>query len=212
MFSLIKSIYKLIKWTITVVIIGSLVFVGYNAYGVWFSSKLDQREQTEAIIVLGAAQFDGLPSPVYKNRLDKALELYELGVSPLIITVGGKQAEDRFTEAEAGFKYLRSLNNEINVESVAKGTNTLESIKYVREEFPELRKVTLVSDPSHLWRSKIISEYFKFDVRISASSSGPGTNLDSGVLYKELAASTYFSLNNYISLISNKIGIDNIKK
>ena len=53
--------FKAIKWLIALNVIGIVVFIGYNANGVWVSSKLDQREQTEAIIVLGAAQFDGFP-------------------------------------------------------------------------------------------------------------------------------------------------------
>ena len=59
MFGIIKLLFKLIRWIITIVFIAAIVFVGYNAYGVWNSSKLDQRDKTDAIIVLGAAQFDG---------------------------------------------------------------------------------------------------------------------------------------------------------
>jgi uncharacterized SAM-binding protein YcdF (DUF218 family) len=203
--------FKAIKWLIALNVIGIVVFIGYNANGVWVSSKLDQREQTEAIIVLGAAQFDGFPSPVYRTRLDKALELYEIGVSPLIITVGGKQPKDRFTEAEAGMKYLLSVNNKINIDPVARGKNTLESLKYVRDEFPELRKVTLVSDPIHLWRSKIISESLDFEVRLAANSSGPGTIFESNNFIKELAASVYFTINKYSSSFIDKSRIYNIK-
>jgi uncharacterized SAM-binding protein YcdF (DUF218 family) len=203
--------FKAIKWLIALNVIGIVVFIGYNANGVWVSSKLDQREQTEAIIVLGAAQFDGFPSPVYRNRLDKALELYEIGVSPLIITVGGKQPKDRFTEAEAGMKYLLSVNNKVSIDPVARGKNTLESLKYVRDEFPELRKVTLVSDPIHLWRSKIISKSLDFEVRLAANSSGPGTIFESNNFIKELAASVYFTINKYSSSFIDKSRIYNIK-
>ena len=86
MFGIVKLLFKFIRWAITIAFIGVIVFVGYNAYGVWTSSKLDQRDKTDAIIVLGAAQFDGKPSPVFSNRLDHALELYKEDVSPLIIT------------------------------------------------------------------------------------------------------------------------------
>ncbi len=113
MFGMIKLLFKIIRWVITIVFIGAIVFVGYNAYGVWNSSKLDQRDKSDAIIVLGAAQFDGKPSPVFSNRLDHALELYKEDVSPLIITVGGKQQGDRFTEAEAGFNYLNKTIRKI---------------------------------------------------------------------------------------------------
>ena len=94
-------------------------------------------------------------------------------------------------------KYLLSVNNKVSIDPVARGKNTLESLKYVRDEFPELRKVTLVSDPIHLWRSKIISESLDFEVRLAANSSGPGTIFESNNFIKELAASVYFTINKF---------------
>ncbi|MFM1986047.1 MAG: hypothetical protein RIS18_264, partial [Actinomycetota bacterium] len=152
MFKVIKLVYKLIKWSIAIVVIGLLVFVGYNASGVWSSAKLDQRDNSDAIIVLGAAQFDGDPSPVFSNRLDHALELYRDKVSPLVITVGGKQDGDRFTEAEAGFNYLNKSIKKKNLKAITDGKDTLQSFELIRKEFPDLKTVTLVSDPAHLWR------------------------------------------------------------
>ena len=60
------------------------------------------RAPADAIVVMGAAQFDGDPSPVLRNRLDHALALYRKDIAPRIITVGSKQVGDRFTEAEIG--------------------------------------------------------------------------------------------------------------
>ena len=63
-------------------------------------------DSAEAIIVLGAAQYDGRPSPQLAARLDHALELYEAGVAPVVMVTGGNQPGDRFTEAEASAQYL----------------------------------------------------------------------------------------------------------
>ena len=68
--------------------------------------NVDDRRATDAIVVLGAAQYNGKPSPVFRSRLDHARVLYRQSVAPRIVTVGGKQPGDRFTEASAGLRYL----------------------------------------------------------------------------------------------------------
>ena len=84
----------------------AVVLVGYAAWTVAEvvrNTGADDRNASEAIVVLGAAQYDGTPSPVLRSRLDHALELYEQGVAPEIVLTGSKQEADRFTEAYAGF-------------------------------------------------------------------------------------------------------------
>src|SRR3546814_15252238 len=71
------------------------------------SRSHDGARAADAIIVLGAAQYDGRPSRVLQDRLDHALELYEEGLADKIVLTGGRQAGDRFTEATAGYNYLR---------------------------------------------------------------------------------------------------------
>ena len=188
MFKVIKLVYKLIKWSIAIVVIGLLVFVGYNAYGVWSSAKLDQRDNSDAIIVLGAAQFDGDPSPVFSNRLDHALELYRDKVSPLVITVGGKQDGDRFTEAEAGFNYLNKSIKKKNLKAITDGKDTLQSFELIRKEFPDLKTVTLVSDPAHLWRSHLMAQNLGFETKMSGTNEGPGSQLSNAYFVREVAS------------------------
>ena len=72
----------------------------------WQLGRVDEREPVDMIVVLGAAQYDGEPSPVFRARLQHALELYEQGVAPRIVTVGGAAAGDAFTEAQAGEQWL----------------------------------------------------------------------------------------------------------
>src|SRR4249919_2943843 len=66
----------------------------------------DERAAADAIVVLGAAQYDGNPSPVFQARLDHAAALYRAGVAPRIVTIGGGLSGDRTTEGAAGAAYL----------------------------------------------------------------------------------------------------------
>ena len=199
MFKVIKLVYKLIKWSIAIVVIGLLVFVGYNAYGVWSSAKLDQRDNSDAIIVLGAAQFDGDPSPVFSNRLDHALELYRDKVSPLVITVGGKQDGDRFTEAEAGFNYLNKSIKKKNLKAITDGKDTLQSFELIRKEFPDLKTVTLVSDPAHLWRSHLMAQNLGFETKMSGTNEGPGSQLSNAYFVREVASTLRYEFKRHFA-------------
>ena len=77
-------------------------------YQVWRAAAHDDTRQSQAIIVLGAAQYNGRPSPVYRARLDHAADLYTEGVAPIVVVTGGKQPGDKFTEAGAGADYLHT--------------------------------------------------------------------------------------------------------
>lgn len=82
---------------------------------VWQASRHDGRVRADAIVVLGAAQYNGVPSPVLRQRLDHALDLYREGVAPLVVVTGGRQPGDRYTEATTGYNYLRDhgLSDEV---------------------------------------------------------------------------------------------------
>ena len=84
----------------------SSLYVGVTFVQVWMASRHDGATKSDAIVVFGAAQYDGRPSPVLTARLDHALELWHEGLAPLIVVTGGKQPGDRFTEATASANYL----------------------------------------------------------------------------------------------------------
>ena len=141
-----------------------LLFLSYLLlvfFQVWLNSARDQARPVDAIVVLGAAQWDGVPSPVLEARLKKALKLYEEGLSPIIVTTGSKQAGDRFTEAYAGLTYLleRSVP-ESSILVVVDGNNTFESLSATANVLTDRgigNKVILVSDPYHSLRAKEIA-------------------------------------------------------
>ncbi len=86
-----------------------LIAVGYylvSFWQVWSTGRNDQARPVDAIVVMGAAQYDGRPSPQLAARLDHVVELWDAGVAPIIVVTGGNQEGDRFTEASASAAYL----------------------------------------------------------------------------------------------------------
>ncbi|HEX8581198.1 MAG TPA: YdcF family protein, partial [Acidimicrobiales bacterium] len=97
------------SWAVRIVV-GALIvaafLVGGTAFRVWYVARADDRRPADAVIVLGAAQYDGEPSSVFAARLRHAETLYEERLAPRIVTTGGSRAGDAYTEAEAGRRYL----------------------------------------------------------------------------------------------------------
>ena len=84
----------------------AILLVGGTAFRVWQVARITDLDHANAIAVLGAAQYTGVPSSVFAARLDQAAALYNAGIAPTIVTVGGKQEGDLYTEAASGKAYL----------------------------------------------------------------------------------------------------------
>jgi uncharacterized SAM-binding protein YcdF (DUF218 family) len=129
-------------------------------------------EPVDAIVVLGAAQYDGRPSPQLQARLDHAVTLWTDSVATNVMVTGGKLPGDRFTEAEASRAYLieRGIpDSAIMLEN--DGRNTYDSLDSAAAMLLDagLDDVVLVSDAFHLKRSALIADGFGLDVRVSAT-------------------------------------------
>jgi len=164
-----------------------VAYLVWVVLGVALASRSDDRSPTDAIVVLGAAQYDGTPSPVLKARLDHARELHDEGVAPEIVLTGSKQAEDRFTEAYAGFTYLLGQGvpeNEMSV--VTDGSSTYESLAATTRvlESEGIDSVTLVSDGYHNRRLQGIADDLGLEATVSPSSTG----IDPAQLARESSA------------------------
>jgi uncharacterized SAM-binding protein YcdF (DUF218 family) len=125
---------------------------------------------------LGAAQYNGTPSPVFKARLDHAAELYQRGVAPMLVVTGGKLSGDRFTEATAGADYLHTLgvpDDAILRETT--GHSSWESLaaaaRFLRAR--GIRRVVLVSDPFHSLRIQLIADELGLDAVTSPTRTSP---------------------------------------
>jgi uncharacterized SAM-binding protein YcdF (DUF218 family) len=128
----------------------------------------------DAIVVLGAAQYDGRPSPQLQARLDHALLLWKREAAAFIVVTGGKQANDRFTEAQAGREYLIANGVPAAVILVEpNGASTFESLAGVRRDLvATIGHVVLVSDPYHVLRARLVADELGFVVDVSATRSG----------------------------------------
>jgi uncharacterized SAM-binding protein YcdF (DUF218 family) len=152
-----------------------LAALGWSAIVVWRAAHHDgaaDLERADAIVVLGAAQYDGVPSPVFQGRLDHALLLWEQGRAGLVVTVGSNQPGDRTTEAEAGLRYLASKGIPTgSLVAVPEGHTTLESLRAVARELRArgLRSVFLVSDPWHNARLQAIARDLGLEGHASAT-------------------------------------------
>ena len=134
---------------------GLLLVIAYTTWRIWDEGNQDGGRPADAIVVLGAAQYNGVPSPIYRARLDHAIELYEEGLAPALVMTGGKLPGDRTTEAEAGRKYAISKgvpSDAILVED--QGRTTLESLRTVSQILRDhdLKTAVFVSDRTHMLR------------------------------------------------------------
>jgi uncharacterized SAM-binding protein YcdF (DUF218 family) len=141
---------------------------------VYRASERDGARPADAIIVLGAAQYDGRPSPVLQDRLDHALALYQAGLADQIVLTGGRQEGDRFTEATAGYNYLRDQG--VPDEDLMKevdGTSTWESLRASARFLidRDLTEVVLVTDDYHAYRVEAIAEDIGLDATVSPTDS-----------------------------------------
>jgi uncharacterized SAM-binding protein YcdF (DUF218 family) len=124
-------------------------------------SQRDEARPADVILVLGAAEYRGRPSPVFKARLDHALDLYQRKMAPRIMTTGGAGGERVFTEGTVGRSYLTSLGvptDAVIVEN--EGESTVQSTAIAVEIMQRmgLRTVIVVSDGYHIYRVKKMLE------------------------------------------------------
>src|SRR5690606_28263147 len=100
---------RAIRWSVRIglgLLALLVLYVGVTFVQVWWTSRQDGAREASAIVVMGAAQYDGRPSPVLQARLDHAAELWRQGYAAKIIVTGGKQEGDRVTQGFAGYDYL----------------------------------------------------------------------------------------------------------
>lgn len=140
------------------------------------TSQRDERRPTDAIIVLGAAQYNGRPSPVLRARLDHALTLYREKLAPLVVVTGGVGPGDTTSEALVGRRYLVAHGlPESAVVVQAEGRSTMASMTAVSAWLRErgLRRVLLVSDPFHMFRLRLEARRTDLDAATSPTESSP---------------------------------------
>ena len=180
----------------------ALVAIGASGVVVWRAAHHDDAsdvERADAIVVLGAAQYNGTPSPVFRGRLEHAVVLWQQDRSDLVITVGSNQPGDTTTEAQAGRHYLMSKGVPASaILALPVGHTTFDSLQAAAEAMHErgLTSAFLVSDPWHNARIEAMAHDLGVAGYASATwTSGDTTEETRGKGYvRETFAYLYFRL------------------
>lgn len=154
----------------------AVAYLAFNFWEVWRAASRDDVRPAQAIVVLGAAQYDGRPSPVLRARLDHAADLYRRRVAPVVVVTGGRAEGDRYSEATAAADYLhtkdvpdgailRETSGRSSWESLAASARILEQ--------RGIHQVVLVSDPFHSKRIAEIAGEVGLDGRTSPTRTSP---------------------------------------
>jgi uncharacterized SAM-binding protein YcdF (DUF218 family) len=161
-------------------------------------ATLDQAAPADAIGVFGAAEYDGRPSPAFRARLDHARALYNSGIAPLIITMGGSGG-DQFTEGAVGREYLMSTGvPEGAIIAETQSTDTEESARRIAviARTNGMHRLLIVSDPTHMFRIHAICAADGLNVLTSPRprTTGEDTSQDPGRIAHEMFAYTFWRM------------------
>jgi uncharacterized SAM-binding protein YcdF (DUF218 family) len=172
---------RVIRRTVLVVLAAVVLYFVVTFVQVWRAGRADKARPAEALVVLGAAQYNGRPSPVLRARLDHVAHLYRRGLAPVVVVTGGRATGDRFTESAASANYLHSRGvPDAAILREAGGRNSWESLaasaRFLRHR--GIHQVVLVSDPFHAARIAAIAEELGLEAATSPTRTSPIGGLD----------------------------------
>jgi uncharacterized SAM-binding protein YcdF (DUF218 family) len=183
---------RIVLRVVAALVVLPILYFGITFVQVWQASGRDQARTVDAIVVFGAAQYDGRPSPVLQARLDHAAALYERDLARFVVVTGGSQPGDRTTEASASAAYLRrrgvpesallrEIEGRTSWQSLASAANFLKQRGHTR--------VLLVSDPFHNARIAAMAGELGLDGYVSPTKTSPiGGSEEIRYLAKETVA------------------------
>jgi uncharacterized SAM-binding protein YcdF (DUF218 family) len=171
-----RQAVNLVRRILTIVVVAIFALWVVSAAAVLIWSSRDEARPAQAIVVLGAAQYAGKPSPVLRARLDHALDLWNRHLATLLILTGGTGLGDTTSEAAVGRTYAKKRgvpDSAILVEN--EGRTTSESMRAVAGmlEVRGLQSALLVSDPFHMLRLRILARRFGFTPYTSPTQTSP---------------------------------------
>ena len=189
-------LFRFIRRVISFVLLLIIVIPLYVAGNIWYSARNAEPIKSDLILVMGAAQFDGRPSDILRQRLEQALSTYKLGLAPVIYTVGAGAPGDRTTEAAASRNWL--IQNGVaknKILAVSKGRDTLSSTEsYVAEAKKRgYASVIIVTDPYHCYRAMSMAEDLGFLASCSPVKSGAASVENSGLKYLSRETGAYLA-------------------
>lgn len=161
-----------------VAIAALLVYLAVTFVQVWQASRRDEARKAQAIVVFGAAQYNGTPSPVLRARLDHAANLFRRGVARRVVVTGGRRSEDRFTEATVSAAYLgRKGVPESSILREVSGRTSWESLASAAGFLKRrgVNDVVLVSDGFHAARIAAMADELGLEAHTSPTPTSPIT-------------------------------------
>ena len=201
-------------WKIALgVLVVLALYVGGTFVQVWQASRDDQAQEAGAIVVMGAAQYNGVPSPVFEARLDHGRELYEQGLSDVVVVTGGRQEGDEFSEAQAGALWLEEHGvPEEALRLEVQGRNSWESLaasaRFLEDD--GIDDVMIVSDPFHSKRLEEIASEVGLEAFVSPTQDSPVTGAaELRAMVRETAAVSVGRVLGYRRLMNLDDTIDN---
>lgn len=190
-------------------ILAAAALIGFVIFAAVFSQvyrygKMNAQEKADAIVVLGAAAYAGKPSPVYRARLDRALELYKKGLAPIVIASGGTHPGEKMSEGKTGKNYLAGRGiPTVNIIAEEKSRTTEENLFEVNEILKtrgaNLQKILLVSDPFHMYRASLIAKKLGLIPLPSPTRTSP-IEKNNTVKFSYMLRETVLSLLNIIKI------------
>jgi uncharacterized SAM-binding protein YcdF (DUF218 family) len=157
-------------WVVAVAAAGVAVFLGISSLQIVHEAGLQDVHPADAIVVFGAAEYAGRPSPVFRARLDHAYDLFQRGTAPVVITTGGSAADPTFSEGGVGHDYLMHRGiPEAKLIAETQGTDTASSAERVAVimRTNRMRTCVAVSDEYHVFRIRKLLEHKGLQVHVA---------------------------------------------
>jgi len=167
---------RVLRHALMLAVLAGVIVYTISLVMVLVVSQQDERRPVDAIVVLGAAQYNGRPSPVLRARLNHALSLYRDKLAPLVVVTGGIGRGDTTSEAVVGQRYLVAHGiPEGAVAAQGEGRTTMASMNAVTAWLHArgLRRVLLVSDPFHMFRLRLEARRTALEAYTSPTESSP---------------------------------------
>ena len=193
-------IFKIIKRVIATVLLVVIVLPLYVGGRVWYTANHTEPVKSDAIVVLGAAQFDGVPSPILEARLLEAKKIFERELAPRILTVGSRAPGDRTTEAASGFSWLVDQGvAKKYVDSIPYGRDTFASTKSYVDVMKKLNLKTaiIVTDQYHCLRAVTMASDLGISATCAPTRTGPASTSNSSFRYLVRETGAYLA---YVTL------------
>ena len=187
-------LFRWISRILTLIIIVALIAPSYAAFKIWQAANNPITRSADVIVVLGAAQLNGIPGKALKARLVEAKRIFDLGLAPSIITVGAGAPGDRTTEAASSKAWLRSHGvPSKKITAIEEGRDTLVSTKAYSALMKKryVSDVIIVTDPFHCQRATTMANDQGVISTCSPVRTGPNTLSLSGYKYLLREAAAY---------------------